>query len=91
MLFESNTYPELLFIAIRFFTETDVSSEGGISQASTVLTTCNAYHTATGSTDSEWTLNETCIETEPEPDFNGDVLEVLRLIKIFLKSGVSIF
>lgn len=48
-----------------------------------VLTTYLPYYTATGSTDSDWTLNELCIETEP--DLNGDELEVKLLTYQFGK------
>lgn len=64
--------------------ETEAGSESGTStQNHPVLTTTYPYYTATGSSDSNWTLGETCIETEPAPDCNGDVLEVC-ISSIFL-------
>ncbi|XP_034239174.1 male-specific lethal 1-like 1 isoform X2 [Thrips palmi] len=55
--------------------ETEENTEGSTSQNHPVLTTTYPYYTATGSCDTNWTLGETCIETEPVPDCNGDVLE----------------
>ena len=54
--------------------KTELNSEAGVGQSNVVLTTSEPYYTATGSTDSDWTLSELCIE--PEPEFDGDELEI---------------
>ncbi|XP_026280477.1 male-specific lethal 1 homolog isoform X1 [Frankliniella occidentalis] len=54
--------------------ETELSS-GAVNQTNAVLTTSEAYYTATGSSEPGWSLSEMCIETEPEPELTGDVLE----------------
>ncbi|KAK3912571.1 Male-specific lethal 1-like protein, partial [Frankliniella fusca] len=46
-----------------------------VNQTTAVLTTSQAYYTATGSSEPGWSLSEMCIETEPEPELSGDVLE----------------